>query len=143
MIYFGVHLFDRAFRIVALSDTFIPLGYKSFSIKNHSKFCYWMRACMNMWDEPNKWFFDQTEFNRLSFVASFFLKLGYCHEIFLVNHRKLIENASFIRDWSKFCHPEINLRHTKYANAMILASALRLFEPQYIENLIDEDDLPF
>jgi hypothetical protein len=95
MIYFGVQLLPQAFKVVALSEGFAFINEHYFNIEEYDKIKPWIDSVKINPDESAKWFFDEKEFNNADYPGFVFESLDECNEIFLVNHRKLVNMMQF------------------------------------------------
>lgn len=145
MIYFGVQLFRRGFHIAALSSGFIPIAAHHLFFDAWHKLDPWIKSLYSDPDEDSSWFFDETEFNNPGSLAHLFEGYHHCDYIYLVNHRKLVEMTRFLYDWKSFClmNQQGHKTDRNMDVPLLLASALKIFDKNYIKLLNTEDDLPF
>jgi len=138
MIYLGVKLFPNAFKITALSESFAPLGKQYFSPEQYDKFQLWVDSLKYQPHEPVQCFFDEIEFNNHNYQDILFEFDNNDHDIYLVNHQKLLNLLHFLYEWSA-CELELPM---KPEITFLLASAFRIFDDEYIKP-VHLDDEPF
>lgn len=144
MIYFGVQLFRRGLNIAALSSGFIPIAAKHLYFDSWHKLDPWIKSLYTDPDEDSSWFFDEAEFNNTGSLAHLFEGYHHCDYIYLVNHRKLVEITRFLYDWKSFCLNQLGPITAKSMDVpLVLASALKIFDKNFIKLVNTENDLPF
>ena len=124
MLYFGVNLCDHSFKITVLSESFAHIETRYFN-KKENQLNKWIDSFKTNISEKCIWYFDEFNFNN---HKDTFLTLSfdyYCSDIYLVNHRKLLNIIQFLYEWA--VHTEsyltFDIDHT-----FILASSTRLFD---------------
>jgi hypothetical protein len=138
MIYFGVQLLPQAFNIIVLSEGFALLDQRCFTVDEYDQIQPWSEALKIDPEEPALWFFDETEFNNPDYPALLFESLDQANDIYLVNHRKLVNAVQFCYEWSA--------REFDFAprpeKALFLASAIRIFDAEQLKPFIPDTE-PF
>ena len=143
MIYFGVQLFNHAFHIACVSKGFVPLDHLYLKFNRYQKLNLW-KDSFSLSFEESCWFFDEFEFNKSKNMANFFENYKYCHNIYLVKHRKLVDMNHFLKDWEMF---RFKNKIQKYGNRLeipfLLALSFKIFHQDDIITFASSDDLPF
>jgi len=124
MLYFGVTLHDCSLKITVLSESFAHLGTRYFN-DNGNRLHKWIDSFKSNTYEKCFWYFDEVNFENHKDTFSSICFDYYHEDIYLVNHRKLLNIIQFLYEWA--VHTEsyltFDIDHT-----YILASAIRLFD---------------
>ena len=149
MIYLGIQLFPKAFKMTALSGNFAPLGKGCFTVDQCCILDTWLEKLKFEAEEPITWFFDEIEFNDPTLPGKMFELVDNCNSICLVNHRKLTDLVQLIHDWNGYhCNPKDRVNHyairipARAEITFFLASAKRVFNDEHL-TFFQWDDEPF
>lgn len=136
MIYLGVDLHDSNFRITVLTESFAHLDTISFYIEEKKRLQQALDSFKYNYCEKCSWFFDELNFNTHENAASTFYFDNNYNEIYLVNHRKLINIIQFLYEWAVHTESVLTFDINK---SLLLASAIRLFDSDDIKSFKPED----
>ena len=130
MLYFGVKLNSNGYKITVLSESFACLDIKYFDAKDFENLYNWADSFKYKDLEKCYWFFDEYNFNKYAAAASNFTAPGfyldlYSSDIYLVNHRKLLNIIQFLYEWAVHTESYLTL---DIDMSFLLASAFRLFD---------------
>ena len=122
MLYLGVNLKIKCFKITVLSESYAFIETKYFDVEEIGRFYKWINSFKYNIHEKCCWFFDEYSFNKYSDTHSYF-EFGN-DEVYLVNHRKIINIIQFLYEWA--VHTESYLTFD-IEESYLLASTFRIF----------------
>jgi len=149
MIYLGIQLLPKAFKMTALSSNFAPLASGYFAADDCCILDTRLEQLKLEADEPITWFFDEFEFNDPTLPGKMFQLVDNCNTIYLVNHRKLTDLVQLIHDWNGYhFNPKDPTNHdstpipARAEISFFLASAKKVFNDGHL-TLFRWQDEPF
>ncbi|MBU1456996.1 MAG: hypothetical protein KKD01_19955 [Proteobacteria bacterium] len=136
MLYFGVDFNEHNFKISILTESFAHLDTKVFYFEEKQRYHKWLDSFKDNCREKCSWYFDEFDFINYENSASNFYYDNSYYEIYLVNHRKLLNIIQFLYEWA--IHNESVLTFD-IEKSLLLASAIRLFDDDDIKSYTPAD----
>lgn len=130
MLYLGVNLKIKCFKITVLSESYAYLDTRYFDLEDIDRFYKWMNSYKYDNSEKCSWFFDEYNFYKYSDTVSYFELEN--SDIYLVNHRKLLNIIQFLYEWA--VHTESYLTFD-IEHSYLLASTFRIFDQDNVKYL--------